>query len=226
MIEIENLSFRYPGSRFSLAIDALSIAAGETVAILGPSGCGKTTLLNLVSGIQLPDSGTLKVLGTSLPELSDARRRDFRIRRMGMIFQEFELVDYLTTADNILLPYAINASLEDRSDAGERARELVAAVGLEGKWRRRPGQLSRGEQQRVAICRALVTHPQILLADEPTGNLDPVAKSVILDLLFEQCRQRNLTLLFVTHDHSLLEHFDRTLDFGKLRLSHNDEVPA
>jgi len=180
MIEIEQLQFRYPRSDFHLQIESLSIEPAEKVAVVGPSGSGKTTLLNLIAGVAKPHSGTIRVGDQTVSALSDAERRDFRAANIGMVFQQFELVEYLNVLDNILLPFSINESLkrEHRSSQGraEQARELAQAVGLDSKLRRRPHQLSQGEQQRVAICRALITTPKLILADEPTGNLDPKNK--------------------------------------------------
>lgn len=226
MIEIQNLSFRYPGNGFELAIDRLLVETGEKVAVLGPSGCGKTTLLNLVAGIERPRTGEIHVLNTEVQSLSESQRRDFRIRNCGMVFQEFELVEYLTSMDNILLPFSINRSFQNRNQAESRAVRLAEIAGIDDKLRRHPGQLSRGEQQRVAICRALIAEPKVILADEPTGNLDPATKQVILDLLFEQCEQRGLTMLVVTHDHNMIHRFDRTIDFERLRFSVAAEAEA
>ncbi len=213
MIEIKRLNFRYPRSEFRLDIPSMKIEALEKVAIVGPSGCGKTTLLNLISGIVAPDSGSLSVAGQAIHELGDAQRRDFRIRNIGLVFQQFELVEYISVKDNILLPFSINTSLNLTASIRTKANELAAAVGLGEKLKRRSNQLSQGEQQRVAICRAMITEPKLILADEPTGNLDPSNKSLILDLLFEQADRNGQTLLVVTHDMSILQGFDRVVDF-------------
>ncbi len=213
MIEIENLQFTYLNSGFHLEIPALEIAQGQRVAVVGPSGSGKTTLLNLISGISVPDSGTIRVGDTRVSELSDAQRRNFRISRIGAVFQRFELVEYLSVRDNILLPYLINTALELNADVYQRATQLAEQVGIADKLGRGVQQLSQGEQQRVAICRALLPAPGLLLADEPTGNLDPVNKMRILELLFQQCSARDLTLVSVTHDAGILDGFDRTVDF-------------
>ncbi len=219
MIKINNLRFKYPGSEFELLIDELEFADGEKTAVLGPSGCGKTTLLNLISGIEVPLAGEIHVREERVESMSDGRRRDFRIQKVGMVFQEFELVEYLNGLENILLPFAINRSFGNRGDASDRARELAKSAGIADKLARFPRQLSRGEQQRVAICRALVANPEIILADEPTGNLDPATKAIILDLLFEKCEEHGLTLVVVTHNHILLPRFDHVVDFEKLRFS-------
>ena len=221
MIEIEQLRFRYPRSDFLLELESLSIKPGEKVAIVGPSGSGKTTLLNLIAGIAECDSGKIEVGESRVDTMSDAQRRDFRIANIGLVFQQFELVEYLNVRDNILIPFAINRSLKLDSAIRRSAEELAVAVGLGDKLKRRPDQLSQGEQQRVAICRALVINPKLILADEPTGNLDPKNKRLILDLIFEQANQREQTLIVVTHDVGILDGFDRVIDFEQFRVEDN-----
>jgi putative ABC transport system ATP-binding protein len=225
MISIRKLQFRYPKSDFHLSIDELDIKQGEKVAIIGPSGSGKTTLLNLLAGISVPDSGELCVGDVELNALSDSQRRNFRISRIGLVFQQFELIDYLTARDNILLPYAINRSLYLSDAIRQEAEARAAAMGLGDKLWRRPQKLSQGEQQRVAICRALINRPEIILADEPTGNLDPANKKLILQILFEQVTTNVQTLIVVTHDHGILTGFDRTVDFTSL-VSHHSGQPS
>lgn len=218
MIEIENLRFRYPRSEFLLDLPRFHVAVGEKVAIVGPSGCGKTTLLNLIAGIEVPDSGSIVVDGCPVSGFSDAARRDFRIAKIGMVFQQFELVEYLDARENILLPYAINQTLKLGPNVRSHALELAGGMGLAEKLKRRSTQLSQGEQQRVAICRAMVTDPGIILADEPTGNLDPKNKHLILDLIFQQAEKHRQTLLVVTHDMGILSGFDRVVDFEQFRI--------
>jgi ABC-type lipoprotein export system ATPase subunit len=217
LIEIRQLEFAYPKTDFRLAVERLAIAAGERVAVVGPSGSGKTTLLHLISGIAVPSRGTVEVAGRSVSGLSDAQRRDFRAASIGFIFQQFELVEYLSVIDNIVLPFMINRSLQIDAAVRERAIELARSVGLHDKLSRNIRRLSQGEQQRVAICRALITDPPLLLADEPTGNLDPRNKSMTIRLLFEFCARQRATLLVVTHDLGILEGFDRQIDFAQFR---------
>ncbi len=216
MISIDRLRFRYPQSDFELVIDELAIARGDKVAIIGPSGSGKTTLLNLLAGISVPDSGRIRIGDNELAQMTDAQRRNFRITQIGLVFQQFELIEYLTARDNILLPYSINHTLTLTDEIRKESFARAQAMGLGDKLDRRPGKLSQGEQQRVAICRALVNRPEIILADEPTGNLDPTNKQRILDLLFEQATLNRQTLIVVTHDLGILKGFDRTIDFEKL----------
>ncbi|MCC1492490.1 ABC transporter ATP-binding protein [Cognatishimia sp. F0-27] len=217
MVEIENLTFAYPSGGFRLRVSSLSLAAGERLAIVGPSGSGKTTLLNLIAGILRPDSGRIDVAGTDVTALSDAARRRFRASHIGFVFQDFALLDYLPARQNILYPYRIAPGLRLDAAARERAEALAAASGIGDKLDRHPTALSQGEQQRVAICRALVTQPRLVLSDEATGNLDPESKARILDLLFDRAEAAGAAVLAVTHDHELLPRFDRVLDFTEFR---------
>ncbi|MAE65323.1 MAG: ABC transporter ATP-binding protein [Phycisphaeraceae bacterium] len=215
-VEIEGVRFTYRGSDFALRIDRLAVDSGTTVVVVGPSGSGKTTLLNLMAGIFLPDAGRIVVGGTSVSDRSDAARRRFRIRQVGMVFQEFELLEHLTVRENVLLPFYINRALRITADVEASAQRLAQSLGIEPLLRRRPRALSQGERQRVAIARALITEPAVLLADEPTGNLDPRNTQVILDLLLAEARRLSATLFMVTHDHALLSSFDRVIDFADL----------
>ena len=214
MITIRSLEFRYPGTDFCLRIPDFRLGTQEKVAVIGPSGSGKTTLLNLVAGILVPEEGTVQCDGSEVSALSDAARRDFRITRIGFVFQDFELLDYLNVLDNVLHPYRITRALRLTRAVRERAGDLLQQMGLGDKLGRGVGLLSQGEKQRVAICRALLPSPQLVLADEATGNLDPRNKGHILDLLFEAVEAHGSTLLAVTHDHELLPRFDRTVDFN------------
>lgn len=222
MIHIEKLRFSYPGNDFSLAIDQLQVDTGEKLAVIGPSGSGKTTLLKLIAGIFLPEQGVVNVNEIEVNAMNDRKRRAFRVSNIGFIFQEFALLEYLKVRDNILHPYRISNILKLNTDARGRAKWLAEQMGIDSKMKRYPGDLSHGERQRVAICRALVTEPKLILADEATGNLDPVNKQHTLDLLFNIVQQQNTTLLAVTHDHELLQRFDRVIDFKEFHsnLSH------
>jgi putative ABC transport system ATP-binding protein len=211
LISVQNLDFRYPRGGFRLVVPAFEVAAGERVAILGASGSGKTTLLDLLAGIRVPEAGSVTVAGQEIPRLPDAARRRFRINRIGLIFQAFELLEYLTVQENLLLPYRISSSLRPDADTGARLSRLGEETGIGGRLRRYPNQLSHGERQRAAICRALIAAPDLILADEPTGNLDPENKRRVLDLLLGQVASHGATLVMVTHDHDLLEPFDRVV---------------
>jgi putative ABC transport system ATP-binding protein len=216
MIALRDLQFAYGGSDFSLQIPTLEVAAGENVALIGASGCGKTTLLNLMAGVLTPDRGEVQVADTVVSALAEGPRRDFRIRRLGMVFQNFELLEYLSVRDNILLPTRIASGLPSAQSLHSRVRQLAERVGIADKLNRYPAQLSQGERQRVAVSRALLLEPELILADEPTGNLDPANKHVVLDLLVDYAAEHQATMITVTHDRELLDRFSRVLDFSEL----------
>ncbi len=213
MIALENLAFGYPGSDFRLALEALSVGRGEAAAIIGPSGCGKTTLLHLIAGIIPAQGGTITVDGIPVHALGDRERRHFRIANVGLVFQDFALLDYLNFFDNILHPYRINPALKLTRDVKDRARYLAKRMGIAARLASHIGKTSAGEQQRAAICRALIAEPAVILADEPTGNLDPDNKRAILDILLRHARDHGATLVVATHDHELLDAFDQVFDF-------------
>ena len=206
--------FTYPHGDFRLSVPDLCIPKGERLAVIGPSGSGKTTLLNLIAGIYQPDSGRVTVDDTEISELNDAGRRQFRITRIGFVFQDFELLEYLTVMDNILHPYRVTGALRLGIDVRERAGKLASKMGIADKLQRHAADLSQGEKQRAAICRALLHQPDLVLADEATGNLDPENKFRIMDLLHEIVEEHASTLIAVTHDHELLPRFDRVIDFA------------
>ncbi|MGF1502319.1 MAG: ABC transporter ATP-binding protein [Paracoccaceae bacterium] len=216
-VDLEHVAFAYRRGGFGLEIPTFRLERGECVAVVGPSGSGKTTLLGLIAGLLRPSAGLVRVSGTPVSALSEAERRAFRISRIGFVFQDFELIGYLSARDNILYPYLIAPRLG--LDAGVRARaeRLAEAAGIAPALGRRPRALSQGEQQRVGVCRALVTGPDLVLADEPTGNLDPETKLRVLDLLLRETRAAGASLLAVTHDHALLPRFDRVVDFAAFR---------
>jgi putative ABC transport system ATP-binding protein len=217
MISIETLGFTYPGGEFRLNIPDFLVAGGEKVAVIGPSGSGKTTLLNLIAGIMIPQKGTVSVEDTLVSALGDRARRDFRVSNIGFVFQDFELLEYLNVLDNVLHPYRITGALKLDKAVRARALKLTQEMGIGDKLKRTPNALSHGEKQRVAICRALLPRPQLILADEATGNLDPDNKTLILDLLFNAVTDHDATLLAVTHDHELLKRFDRVVDFQEFQ---------
>lgn len=216
MIRLNNISFQYPNSDFRLELEELAFQSGTKTAVIGPSGFGKTTLLNLISGIHIPQEGVIEVKNTVVNTLRDGDRRTFRLTNIGFVFQDFKLLDYLKVLDNILLPYRINKALSFTAKIREYARELAELLKIENKLSKYPEKLSHGERQRVAICRALLNNPKIILADEPTGNLDPENKHNIMRILFDYVNEKNSTLITVTHDHELLTGFDRIVDFKTL----------
>jgi putative ABC transport system ATP-binding protein len=179
---------------------SLEVVAGESVAIVGPSGCGKSTLLNLIGAIDRPTAGSVEVGGRDLGTLGDREATAFRLRTVGFVFQRFYLMPMLTAGENVELPLA-EAGVA-RTERERRARELLGYVGLGDRWRHRPPQLSGGEQQRVAIARALANRPPLLLADEPTGELDARTGAEII-ALFERVHGDGTTLVMVTHDEGL-----------------------
>jgi putative ABC transport system ATP-binding protein len=217
MITIQKLEFRYPRGEFRLNIPDFQVSGGQKVAVIGPSGSGKTTLLNLIAGIITPLNGTVSVDESQVNALGDRERRDFRISNIGFVFQEFELLDYLNVFDNVLHPYRITGALKLDKEVRARAEALTQDMGIGDKLKRNPNDLSHGEKQRVAICRALLPQPKLILADEATGNLDPDNKTHILDLLFSAVSDHDATLLAVTHDHELLKRFDRVVDFQEFQ---------
>ncbi|MFM5293414.1 ABC transporter ATP-binding protein [Aeromonas veronii] len=183
----------------------LQVNSGETVALVGASGSGKSTLLGLLAGLDLPSQGDIEILGKSLGELDEEGRARLRAEQIGFVFQSFLLLPTMTALENVMLP----AELRGERDCEPRARELLAAVGLGERLHHLPPRLSGGEQQRVAIARAFMTRPSLLLADEPTGNLDSKTGEKVIELLFELNRKHGTTLVVVTHDHQLAERCQR-----------------
>ncbi|MEL7316198.1 MAG: ATP-binding cassette domain-containing protein, partial [Cyanobacteria bacterium J06559_3] len=212
IIQITDLEFQYDGGEFRLRLPQLSVSAGQKVAMIGPSGTGKTTVLHLLAGIRTPLSGQIQVVDARIHELSDSDRRRFRIAHIGFVFQDFELLEYLNVLDNMLHPYRLNPALKLDTEVKQRAIALAQQLGIADKVKRSVKALSQGERQRVAICRALLPQPKVLLADEATGNLDPANKQRILDILFNYVDEHQATLLAVTHDYELLDRFDQVID--------------
>ncbi|QDV08540.1 ABC transporter ATP-binding protein YxdL [Planctomycetes bacterium Poly30] len=217
--EIEDVVFQRrtggdDAAPFELRVSSLRLHAGEAVACIGPSGSGKTTLVHLLAGILTPHAGEIRLAGARIDGLHESARRARRAREIGLVFQEFELLDYLDALDNILLPIRLGRG--DLVAGAARARGLAHALGIAPLLRRVSARLSQGERQRVAIARALVTSPSLVLCDEPTGNLDPESAGSVLDLLLEQAREHEAALLMVTHDHTLLGRFDRVIDVREL----------
>jgi putative ABC transport system ATP-binding protein len=209
-IELVRLTRRLPsGERELTIVDAvdLTIPAGQFLAILGPSGSGKSTLLALMAGLDRPTSGEVRIDGQPISNLSEDELALLRRHKIGFVFQSFQLLGNLTARENVLLP----AELRGLPDPPARADELLAAVGLSGRGHHYPSQLSGGEQQRVALARAFSARPPILLADEPTGNLDGATGRVVLDLMSELHRREGTTLVMVTHDPAVAALADRQI---------------
>jgi putative ABC transport system ATP-binding protein len=189
---------------------SLEIAAGEFVALLGTSGSGKSTLLNLMAGLDRPTSGAIYAHGKNLAEMSSEELAKYRSQTIGMVFQAFNLLPRMTMAENVELP--LRLAEVDREERAARVREAIERVGLSARTTHRPTELSGGEQQRTALARALVNRPTILLADEPTGNLDSTTGKEIMDLLREINRSLRMTIVMVTHERELAEEYsDRLL---------------
>jgi putative ABC transport system ATP-binding protein len=188
---------------------SLAVSSGEFVAIMGPSGSGKSTLLQLLGGLDRPTSGEVVLEGQTISRLTDEQATKLRRDRTGFVFQSFNLIPLLDVAENVGLPFTIAGLDPRRGELRDRVRDAIALVDLTGKERHRPDQLSAGEQQRVAVARALVTRPAILLADEPTGNLDYATGTEILDALWRSCDERGQTIVLVTHDAKAAAYADR-----------------
>ncbi len=215
-LELSNIQFTYEDQGFELNIPQMQIKPGESVALVGPSGSGKTTLLNLIAGIISPDKGCIQLNDDNMIALNNHQRRLYRLRHIGMIFQAFELLDYLNVRDNILLQARLCPGVSIDQSIKDKASAIAVILGLGDKLSRNINALSQGERQRVAVCRALLLKPALVLADEPTGNLDPENKQAVLEQLITVCKQQQCILLTVTHDHSLLPNFDRVINMVDL----------
>jgi ABC-type lipoprotein export system ATPase subunit len=197
----------------ALAGLSLGLGPGEMVALVGPSGCGKSTALNLVAAVDRPDSGTVRVCGVDVGSAPEAHLEKLRRRSIGMVFQAFHLVPHLTVEENISLPLAL-----DRRRDSARVDELLRRVGLEHRRRHYPSELSGGEQQRTAVARALVHRPQVVVADEPTGNLDSKTGAAVIELLAELRREEGAALVLATHDSAVASLADRVLELADGRM--------
>ncbi|MCB9679930.1 MAG: ATP-binding cassette domain-containing protein [Alphaproteobacteria bacterium] len=210
-MRLDEVGFSYGDAGFRLTLPAWQVARGARVGVVGPSGCGKSTLLGLVAGELVPDTGAVEVAGTRIDQLDDGGRRAWRVRNVGLVFQDFPLVDYLDAVHNVVLPYRLHGALRLDAAVWDRAARLLDELGLAGKHGRLPARLSQGERQRVAIARALVTEPSLLLADEPTTGLDAANADAVMALLAQAVAARGMTLVMVTHDHRLEGRFDDVL---------------
>ncbi len=216
MIELSNIHFEYKESDFQLRFESMNAESKKAIALIGPSGCGKTTLMSLIAGILPAQTGEISIDKTEIHTLTDKQRRAFRIQNIGFVFQDFALLEYLSLYENILHPYRINSALTLDASVKKLARSLAEKVGISKRLKHYPAQASVGEQQRCAIARALLNEPAVILADEPTGNLDPHNKRAILDILLQYVQDRDATLLVATHDYELLNFFDGVVDFKNL----------
>ncbi len=217
LLRVEDLGFTYGDGREVLADIGFRLGRGEVLALWGRSGSGKSTLLNLLSGIDTPGRGRILFDGTNLTALDDRERTLFRRHHMGFVYQFFNLVQTLTAAENVALVLELNGV--PAPEGRRRARDMLTAVGLEGRGERYPDQLSGGEQQRVAMARALVHEPALVLADEPTGNLDARTGGQVMDLLRGAVRERDASLILVSHSRELVDLADRILVLEDGRLA-------
>ena len=222
--KVREAGFSYGDEGFRLFVPKFDLSSGERVALIGPSGSGKTTFLHLLAGILVPREGLVRVGEKELSRLDDFTRRAFRISKLGLVFQDFRLIEYLNARENMLLPYRLGAELRLQESVLDRMRILAERLRVSGLLDSPVKRLSQGERQRVAIGRALLVRPGMILADEPTGNLDPSDKQRIMDLLFDQVKELEATLVVVTHDHALLDRFDRVVDFDRIGEREVDRV--
>ncbi len=219
ILQVNNLQFAWPSSQaLTLDIDDLQLKQTERLFVAGNSGCGKSTLLSLLAGVLLPKQGTINFLGKELPQMSGSQRDHFRADHIGFIFQQFNLIPYLSVIENVTLPCQFSKVRRDRvllvADSLEHeAKRLLSHLNLSGELLTRPvTQLSVGQQQRVAAARALMGAPEIIIADEPTSSLDANRRLAFVDLLFRECESQGSSLIFVSHDGSLKDKFDRYVD--------------
>lgn len=219
MLQVENISksFGGPPRRRVLGGVSLQLAAGEYIAVMGESGTGKSTLLNLIAGLDTPDSGRISLDGRDIGALDDDARTRLRRARMGFVFQAFHLLPHLSVERNVALPLALNG--QQGREASDRVRELLDAVGMLERADAAPSQLSGGEMQRVAVARALVHRPALVLADEPTGNLDAESAAEVLELLAAQLKRDNAAGILVTHSELAAATTDRVLQLFRQGLA-------
>ena len=223
LIELSDLSFSWPGHPVLLDIPAFRLEPGETLFLKGPSGSGKTTLLGLLGGVQKANSGTIRLLGQELGELGSGARDRFRVDHTGYIFQQFNLLPFLSVREHVELPchfsrLRASRAVQRHGSVDNAAQTLLTHLGLKDPalLERRADSLSIGQQQRVAAARALIGQPELVIADEPTSALDADAREAFIQLLFAECRAAGASLLFVSHDQSLAPLFDRNLSLSEL----------
>ena len=227
IVELRDVKKDYPLGRTTVralrGID-LSFDKGEFTAVAGPSGSGKTTLLNMVGCVDLPTGGEVLVDGQSTARLDDGQLTDLRLHKIGFIFQTFNLIDVLDVAQNVAFPLLLQGGMT-KAERGRWVEELVDRVGLKGQITQRPNELSGGQRQRVAIARALVNRPAIVLADEPTANLDTITGESILQLMRELNTQRDTTFIFSTHDPHVMRHATRVVHIHDGLVNGDDRAP-
>jgi putative ABC transport system ATP-binding protein len=222
-VSIHNLRFSYDktGHDPILEIPEWSVAAGEHVFLHGPSGSGKSTLLNLLAGILATTEGSIKILDQSLDLMSERQRDKFRANHIGLVFQQFNLIHYLSALDNIRLAnHFTSAPFRRKTDSRANAKELLKTLGINAALHNQPAStLSTGQQQRVAIARSLINTPELLIVDEPTSALDSQSRDAFMTILMEIVTQHNITLIFVSHDQSLTRYFSRTVALQEINVA-------
>ena len=220
IIECQSLGFSYlEGNKETAVLNNLDfiLSPGETVAVLGKSGCGKSTLLNLIGGLEKPSSGSVLINGINISEINEESRTQLRAKTFGFVYQFHHLLNDFSALYNVCLPLLIKG--DNKSSALAYSEELLTKVGLEHRINHKPSELSGGERQRVAVARAIVSNPECLLADEPTGNLDAECSGEILELILELNKNNTLSLLVVTHDHEIANKMDRIVTLENQKLS-------
>ena len=209
-LNVTDLHFAYSGEGFRVKVPRLDVSGGKALALAGPSGAGKSTLLRLFTGLLTPNAGKICLGSTQIDLLNHEQRRAFRLKHIGLVFQDFALLDYLTVIENILLPHQFRDGSAD-TPVRLRMQDLTERLHIDQYVNKRVSQLSQGERQRVAVARALVHEPQFVFADEPTASLDPARGRIVVDMLLEDARKRGACLVMVTHDPNLLPMFDQTV---------------
>jgi len=222
-IAIKNLTYKWPGQEQNLLeIEELAVKEGERLFLMGASGSGKSTLLSLLGGVIVPQQGSIEILGNDITSLKAADRDEFRANHMGYIFQQFNLVPYLSVLENVTLPCRFSSkrykqATQKTSHPNDEASRLLDQLGLSGKYKNKAvTELSVGQQQRVAAARAVIGSPEIIIADEPTSSLDANAQESFIDLLFKECETQKTSLVFVSHDERFAKLFDRTIEIESL----------
>ncbi len=219
-IQLDKVQFQYPKAHLkTLDIPSLRIEPGERVFLFGPSGSGKSTLLEILAGVLVPQSGSVQILGENLNQMSSAERDQFRAHHIGYVFQSFNLIPYLSVEENIRLPLSLSSERRKRianQDVSHEVQHLCTRLGIANLKDRKVTQLSVGQQQRVAVARALLGHPEIILADEPTSSLDQDHREKFIDLLFQVCDEKKTTVVFVSHDRSLEKMFSRSVSLPEM----------
>ncbi|MCE5324662.1 ABC transporter ATP-binding protein [bacterium] len=223
MIEVRDLRLNYSTKEEVLKVIDIphwSVDKGEHIAIFGPSGSGKSTLLHLLAGVLVPSSGEVTVCGEEVTKMSEAQRDQFRARRIGYVFQNFNLLQGYSALDNVLMGMTFCSVKADR----KVAKDLLEHVGIGSRLNHTPSEMSLGEQQRVAIARALAKKPEVVLADEPTGSLDPKNKMQVVDLLRSMCAELGSTLILVSHEENVIDRFEKKVRFADINKAYDAEV--